>query len=95
MPTRTTALAILAIPAGVVGYLVTSAFVSGLALPEGARNAIILIVPLFISGVDHGGLLPADVRPHGEARPRRLPRRAGSRSPIDVADDADGERQPD
>ncbi len=94
MPTRTTVLAILAIPAGVVGYLVTSAFVSGLALPEGARNAIILIVPLFISGV----IMAVFFLPMFDRMAKRdlaAHRAEQEAEPVDVADDADGEQQPD
>ena len=48
---RPTILAILALPAGAIGYVIASAILSGLALPDGARDALLLIVPLFVSGL--------------------------------------------
>jgi hypothetical protein len=48
---RPTVLAILALPAAVIGYAVTSAVLSGLALPDEARDALLLFVPLFVAGL--------------------------------------------
>jgi hypothetical protein len=44
---RATILAILAFPAGVIGFAVTSAVLTGLGLPD----ALLLIVPLFVGGL--------------------------------------------
>ena len=41
----------MAFPAGVIGYALTSVFLSGLALPDGARDVLLLIVPLFVAGL--------------------------------------------
>jgi hypothetical protein len=41
----------LALPAGVIGYAITSAVLSGLALPDGARDVLLLFVPLFVAGL--------------------------------------------
>ncbi len=51
MSTRTKALAVLSLPAGVVGYLVTGAILSGLELPEGLAGALMLFVPLLVAGL--------------------------------------------
>ena len=48
---RPTFLAILALPAGAIGYVVTTSILSGLALPEGIRALVLMIVPLFIAGL--------------------------------------------
>jgi hypothetical protein len=44
---RTTILAILALPAGAIGFAITSAVLSSLGLPD----ALLLIVPLFVAGL--------------------------------------------
>ncbi|HET8784672.1 MAG TPA: hypothetical protein VFM38_03495 [Candidatus Limnocylindrales bacterium] len=51
MPSRPTLLAILALPAAVVGYAVGVAVVSALPLPEGLKGALLLVVPLFLAGL--------------------------------------------
>ena len=51
LSSRPTFLAILALPAGAIGYAITSAILSGLALPDGARDVLLLIVPLFVAGL--------------------------------------------
>jgi hypothetical protein len=48
---KTTAFAILALPAGAIGYAVTTAILSGFALPEGVRGVALMIVPLFVAGL--------------------------------------------
>ena len=51
MITRTKLFALLALPAGAIGYAVASAILSGLGLPEGPRNLLLLFVPLFVAGL--------------------------------------------
>jgi hypothetical protein len=51
MSSRPTLLAILALPAGAIGYAIASAILTGLALPDGARDVLLLIVPLFVAGL--------------------------------------------
>jgi len=48
---RSTILALLALPAGAIGYFVTASILSGMALPDGARDLLLLIVPLFVAGL--------------------------------------------
>jgi hypothetical protein len=48
---KPTALAILAFPAGAIGYILTAAVLSGFALPSGVRDAMLMIVPLFVAGL--------------------------------------------
>ena len=51
MSTRPKLFALLALPAGALGYLVTSTLLSGLDLADGVRNALLLFVPLFVAGL--------------------------------------------
>ena len=51
MITRPKLFAILALPAGAIGYLVASTVLSGLDLADGMRNALLLFVPLFVAGL--------------------------------------------
>jgi hypothetical protein len=44
-------LAILALPAGAIGYIVTTNILSGLGLPQGAEAIVLFIVPLFVAGL--------------------------------------------
>jgi hypothetical protein len=49
--TRPKLIAVLALPAGAIGYAVTASILSGLDLGEGMRNALLLFVPLFVAGL--------------------------------------------
>jgi hypothetical protein len=49
--TRPKLFAILALPAGAIGYLVASTILSGLDVADGVRNALVLFVPLFVAGL--------------------------------------------
>ena len=51
MQTRTKILALLSLPAGVIGYLVTGALLSGLPLETGIGDAIQLFVPLLVAAL--------------------------------------------
>ena len=51
MISRPKLFAILGLPAGAVGYLVTSSVLSGLDLADGARNLLLMLVPLFVAGL--------------------------------------------
>ena len=51
MPSRTTLLAILSLPAAVVGYALGVAVISALPLPEGLQGALLLVAPLFVAGL--------------------------------------------
>ena len=51
MQTRTKVLAILSLPAGLAGYLVTGAVLSGLPLETGLGDAIQLFVPLLVAAL--------------------------------------------
>ena len=51
MSTRPKLFALLALPAGAIGYVVTSTILSGLELADGVRNALLLFVPLFVAGL--------------------------------------------
>ena len=57
MSTRTKILAILSLPAGVIGYLVTGALLSGLPLETGLGDALQLFVPLLVGGLCMAPLL--------------------------------------
>jgi hypothetical protein len=46
-----TLLAVLAIPAAIIGYLVGVAITSALPLPDGAREFLLLTIPLFIAAL--------------------------------------------
>src|SRR4026209_3013891 len=48
---RPTILAILALPAGAMGFVLTTNFLSGLGLPQGAEAVVLLLVPLFVAGL--------------------------------------------
>ncbi len=41
----------MALPAGAIGYAITSAILSDLALSDGARDVLLLIAPLFVAGL--------------------------------------------
>jgi hypothetical protein len=43
--------ALVALPAGAIGYLMASTILSGLDLADGVRNALLLFVPLFVAGL--------------------------------------------
>ena len=51
MISRPKILAILALPAGAIGYVVTTSILSGLGLPQGAEAVVLFIVPLFVAGL--------------------------------------------
>ena len=51
MSTRTKLLALLSLPAGVIGYLVTGAILAGLPLTTGIGDALQLFVPLLVGGL--------------------------------------------
>jgi hypothetical protein len=51
MTARTKVLAVLSLPAGIVGYLVTGAILSGLALGTGLGDAPMLFLPLLVGGL--------------------------------------------
>ena len=51
MRTRPKLFALLALPAGAIGYAVASSILSGLDLADGVRNALLLFVPLFVAGL--------------------------------------------
>jgi hypothetical protein len=46
-----TVLLILALPAGVVGYLIAVRVIEGLSLPAGLEEPLSLTVPLFVAGL--------------------------------------------
>ena len=46
-----TILAILSLPAGAVGYVVSSALLSSLSLPPGLGDLLLIFVPLLIAGL--------------------------------------------
>lgn len=41
----------LALLASAIGYVVTAAVLSGLALPDGARAIVLLVMPLFVAAL--------------------------------------------
>ena len=49
--TRTKVFALLALPAGVAGYLVSGAILSGLALPDAVAGAALMFAPLLVAGL--------------------------------------------
>ena len=51
MISRPTVLAILSLPAAVVGYAVSTAILSSLSLPRGLAEPILLFVPLLVAGL--------------------------------------------
>jgi hypothetical protein len=51
MKSAPTILAILALPAGAIGYVVTVNVLSALPLPEGAQGILSLVLPLFVAGL--------------------------------------------
>ena len=51
MSARTKILAVLSLPAGVIGYLVTGAVLSGLPLTTGIGDALQLFLPLLVAGL--------------------------------------------
>jgi hypothetical protein len=48
---RPTILAVLALPAGAIGYIVTTNILSSLGLRQDAEDVLLLIVPLFVAGL--------------------------------------------
>ena len=48
---RSTMLAILALPAGAIGFVLASAILSRLAIPVGIRDLLYLFVPVFVAGL--------------------------------------------
>jgi len=48
---RSTILAILALPAGAIGFAIASAILAGLAPPDGTWDVLYLFVPLFVAGL--------------------------------------------
>jgi hypothetical protein len=50
-------LAILALPAGAVGYFATANLLRGLALPAAAEGLLLFLVPLFVGGLCMAALL--------------------------------------
>ena len=51
MTSRPKLLALLALPAGAVGYFVTAAILQALPLPSGLAGLLLLIGPLFVAGL--------------------------------------------
>jgi hypothetical protein len=49
--TRPKLFALLALPAGAIGYALAWTVLSGLGLAESARNLVLLFVPLFVAGL--------------------------------------------
>src|SRR4026209_2846911 len=91
---RPTILAILALPAGAMGFVLTTNFLSGLGLPQGAEAVVLLLVPLFVAGLCMAPfLLPLfDRMAKRDLAAIRAQRAAES---ADRADGADGEQPPD
>ncbi len=50
-------MAILALPAGVVAYLATTAVIGGLPLPSGLLGLLLAVGPLFVAGLSMAALL--------------------------------------
>jgi hypothetical protein len=50
-------LAILALPAGAIGYFATANLLRGLALPAAAEGLLLFLVPLFVGGLCMAALL--------------------------------------
>jgi hypothetical protein len=48
---RPTLLAILALPAGAIGYVVTANVLSGLGLGAGAEGILLIFIPLLVAGL--------------------------------------------
>jgi hypothetical protein len=57
MSPRTKILAVLSLPAGLVGYLVAGAVLSGLPLTTGIGDVLQLFVPLLVGGLCMGPFL--------------------------------------
>lgn len=51
MISRTALLAILALPAAVIGYAVTAGILSGLSLPDGLKAIALTFAPLLVAGL--------------------------------------------
>ena len=51
MSARTKAIALLALPAGVAGYLVTGMVLSALSLPDGLSSLLLIFLPLLVGGL--------------------------------------------
>ena len=51
MISRPTILAILSLPAAVIGYAVAVAILSGLPLPKGVVDLVVLFVPILVAGL--------------------------------------------
>ena len=68
------ALAVLSLPAGAVGYIVTAEVLGRLSLGDGVGDIVMLFVPLFVAGLV---MLPFLIRT-STARPSRIWRSSGS-----------------
>lgn len=51
MSTRTKVLAVLALPAGAVGYLATGIILDALSLPDGLSGLLTIFLPLLVGGL--------------------------------------------
>lgn len=51
MSSRPAILAILALPAGLIGYVLATSVLSGLGLRGGVQEIVLLFVPLFVAGL--------------------------------------------
>ena len=51
MGTRIKVLAVLALPAGAVGYFVTGMILAGLSLPDGLSALLTIFLPLLVGGL--------------------------------------------
>ena len=51
MKSAPTLLALLSLPAGAIGYVVTTNILSALSLPQGIQGLVMLFVPLFVAGL--------------------------------------------
>jgi len=94
---RPTFLAILALPAGAIGFVVTTNILSGLGLPQGAEAVVLLLVPLFVAGLCMAPfLLPLfDRMAKRDLAAIRAQRAAESADGADAADGPTGERPSD
>ena len=88
---RPTILAILALPAGVIGYAIASAVLSGLALPDGARDALLLFVPLFVGGL----FMVPFLLPLFDRMAKRDLAAHRAQQAAEAGDDAGGDKPPD
>ena len=88
-----TILAVLALPAGLVGYTIGVAVMSALPLPGDAKGILTLFVPLFIAGLCMMPfLIPfLDRKAKQDLAAHRRETDAGSRSGVDEAGDEAGD----